>query len=178
MTTHKPNRLQRQLAKLDKLPRFMQGAARNAVLRRVVPFTGTAKLEFTQLKPEGVRIDLRNHRSVQNHIRGVHASAMNLLAETATGMAVGMHVRDDCLPLAKELKMQFKKRATGGLHAVACLTPAQIALMQEQDKGEVQVQVTVTDDAGVEPVQCEFVWAWIPAKPQSGASASISKATS
>jgi hypothetical protein len=32
---------------------------------------------------------------------------MNLLAETATGMVVGMNVRDDCLPLAKELKMAF-----------------------------------------------------------------------
>jgi hypothetical protein len=28
---------------------------------------------------------------------------MTLLAETATGMVVGMNVRDDCLPLAKEL---------------------------------------------------------------------------
>ncbi len=167
MAAHQPNRLQRQLAKLDKLPGFMQGPARNAILRRVVPFTGTAGLEFTQLTPQGVRIDLRNHRKVQNHIRGVHASAMNLLAETATGMAVGMHVRDDCLPLAKELKMQFKKRASGGLFAVAQLTAEQIEMMQSQDKGEVNVQVTVTDEAGVEPVQCEFIWAWIPAKTPS-----------
>lgn len=58
-----------------------------------------------------------------------------------------MAVRDDCLPLAKELSMAFKKRATGGLKAVATLTAEQRAAMQASDKGEVQVAVTVTDEA-------------------------------
>ena len=40
-------------------------------------------------------------------------------------MVVGMNVRDDCLPLAKELKMAFRKRATGSLRAVATLTDEQ-----------------------------------------------------
>ena len=34
--------------------------------------------------------------------------------------------------------------------------------MQASDKGEVQVAVTVTDEAGIEPVECVFTWAWIP----------------
>ena len=33
--------------------------------------------------------------------------------------------------------------------------------MQASDKGEVQVAVTVTDEAGVEPVECVFTWAWV-----------------
>ena len=53
-------------------------------------------------------------------------------------------------------------RARGALRAVATLTDDQRALMQQSDKGEVQVQVTVTDETGAEPVQCEFTWAWIP----------------
>jgi acyl-coenzyme A thioesterase PaaI-like protein len=84
------------------------------VLRRAVPFTGTAGLQFVVMTHERVEVAIANHRRVQNHIHGVHAAAMNLLAETATGMVVGMNVRDDCLPLAKELKIAFKKRATGG----------------------------------------------------------------
>ncbi len=91
---------------------------------------------------------------------------MNLLAETATGMVVGMNVRDDCIPLAKEMRMAFKKRATGGLRAVATLTDEQRATMAASTKGEVTVQVTVTDEAGVNPVECEFVWAWIPSGPR------------
>lgn len=163
---HAPNRLERQLDRLADVPAFARTWFRSVVLRRAVPFTGTAGLDFIEMTPQQVEIGIRNEKKVQNHIGGVHASAMNLLAETATGMVVGMNVRDDCIPLAKELKMAFKKRATGAMRAVATLTPDQRALMQASDKGEVRVAVTVLDEAGVEPVECEFVWAWIPSGPR------------
>ena len=159
---HAPNRLQRSLMRLDEAPAFLRGFVQNLILRRAVPFTGTAGLQYVALTPQRVEVAVANQRRVQNHIHGVHAAAMTLLAETATGMVVGMNVRDDCLPLAKELKVAFKKRAQGALCAVATLTDDQRALMQQSDKGEVQVQVTVTDETGAEPVQCEFTWAWIP----------------
>ncbi|MES2362954.1 MAG: DUF4442 domain-containing protein [Pseudomonadota bacterium] len=163
---HPPNRLERQLERLDEVPAFARNWYRNIVLRRAVPFTGTAGLCFIEVTQARTEVSIPDKHKVHNHIGGVHASAMNLLAETATGMVVGMNVRDDCIPLAKELKMAFKKRATGALHAVATLTAEQIALMQASDKGEVNVAVTVTDDAGVNPVECEFVWAWIPSGPR------------
>ncbi len=156
------NRLARTLSKLDALPAALRPLARNAVLRRAVPFTGTAKLDFVQLDREVAQIAIANRRPVQNHIGGVHAAAMGLLAETATGMVVGMNVRDDCLPLCKSMHLAFRKRATGGLSARAVLTEQQRQLMQAEPKGEVSVQVTVTDEAGLNPVECEFVWAWVP----------------
>ena len=157
-----PNKLQRSLMRLDEAPAFMRGFVQNIILRRAVPFTGTAGVRYVSLTPGRVEVHLANAHRVHNHIAGVHASAMNLLAETATGMVVGMNVRDDCIPLAKEFSMAFKKRATGGLQAVATLTAAQRAAMQATDKGEVQVTVTVTDEAGVVPVECVFTWAWVP----------------
>ena len=160
MTT--ANRLARTLSKLDALPAALRPLARNAVLRGAVPFTGTAKLDFLRLEPAVVEIAIANRRPVQNHIGGVHAAAMGLLAETATGMVVGMNVRDDCLPLCKSMHLAFRKRATGGLSARAVLTEQQRQLMQAEPKGEVSVQVTVTDEAGLNPVECEFVWAWVP----------------
>jgi len=158
----KPNRLARTLAKLDALPAFLRGTARNLALRRAVPFTGTAKLDYLDMTPTRVEIAIANRRPVQNHIKGVHAAATTLLAETATGMVVGMNVRDDCLPLAKSLTVHFRKRAAGSLRAVATLTPEQRQLMHDTDKGEVSVAVVVTDEAGEHPVECEFIWAWIP----------------
>lgn len=165
-TAFAPNRLQRSLARLSEAPGFMQRWVRNIVLHRAVPFTGTAKVNFVHMAPERVEVHLANEKAVQNHIGGVHASAMNLLAETATGMVVGMNVRDDCLPLAKRLGMAFVKRATGALTAVATLTPEQQQALRDSDKGEVTVQVVVTDETGIEPVQCECVWAWVPARPR------------
>ena len=166
LTPTPPNRLERQLERLVDVPAFARTWYQGVVLRRAVPFAGTAGMDFLQMSRERVEVSLKNEKKVQNHIGGIHASAMNLLAETATGMVVGMNVRDDCTPLAKELKMAFKKRATGAMRAVAILTTEQQALMQASDKGEVKVQVKVTDEAGIEPVECEFVWAWIPSSPR------------
>ena len=157
-----PNKLPRSLMRLHEAPAFMRGFVQNIILRRAVPFTGTAGVQFVSLAPERVEVRLANEHRVQNHIGGVHASAMNLLAETATGMGVGMNVRDDCVPRANDLSMAFRKRATGALKAVATLTAEQRAALQTSDKGEVQVAVTVTDEAGVEPVECAFTWAWVP----------------
>ena len=166
MSEHAPNKLQRSLMRLDEAPKFMRGWVQNIILRRAVPLTGTAGVQFVSLTSERVEVRLANVHRVQNHIGGVHASAMNLLAETATGMVVGMNVRDDCLPLAKELTMAFRKRATGALTAVATLTPEQQHALHSTDKGEVTVKVVVTDEAGIEPVECTFVWAWVPARPR------------
>ncbi|NTV86968.1 MAG: DUF4442 domain-containing protein [Burkholderiaceae bacterium] len=163
---HSPNRMQRQLGRLSEVPGFLRPWVRNLVLRRAVPFTGTARLNFVEMTPQRVEVAIANQPRVQNHLQGVHASAMNLLAETATGMVVGMNVRDDCVPVAKELKMAFRKRATGSLRAVAELTADQQAAMQASDKGELNVSVVVTDEAGVNPVECEFIWAWIPSGPR------------
>ena len=158
-----PNRLARSLAKLERVPAFLRPWARNQVMGRAVPFTGTAGLDFAHMAPERVEIAVANARRVQNHIQGVHAAAMALLAETATGMVVGMNVRDDCLPLAKELRVAFKRRAQGALRAVATLTDEQRALMQQSDKGEVTVAVQVSDESGAQPIECEFIWAGVPA---------------
>ena len=157
-----PNRLQRQLERLSEVAAFARPWYRNIVLRRAVPFIGTAGIKFVEMSVERVEVSLANERKVQNHVQGIHTSAMNLLAETAAGMVVGMNVRDDCFSLAKELKMVFKNRAIGALRAVAVLTPEQRAALQASDKGEINVSVTVTDEAGIQPVECEFIWAWIP----------------
>ena len=166
MQASRPNRLVRSLHKLERLPSAVRPWARNQVLRRAVPFTGTAGLDFAVMTPERVEIAVANVRRVQNHIGGVHAAAMALLAETATGMVVGMNVRDDCLPLAKQMQVNFKKRSQGAMRAVAVLDDAQRVAMQQSDKGEVKVRVEVSDESGAAPVECEFTWAWIPSAPQ------------
>ena len=86
------------------------------------------------------------------------------LVETATGMVMGMNVRDDCLPVVKDMRVQFKKRGQGAMRAVATLTDAQRELIRSTTKGEVAVPVTVTDESGNQPIECEFIWAWIPAQ--------------
>jgi acyl-coenzyme A thioesterase PaaI-like protein len=166
-TNHSPNRLERQLNRLSDVPAFARTFFRGVVMHRAVPFTGTAGLDFLEMTPARVEIGLKNEKKVQNHIGGIHASAMNLLAETATGMVVGMNVRDDCIPLCKSMKVDFTRLATGSLRARARLTDAQRAEIVREPRGQVTVAVVVTDEAGANPVECEFVWAWKPKAPKA-----------
>jgi acyl-coenzyme A thioesterase PaaI-like protein len=164
MSSSKPNQLSRTVAKVEGLPAGLRPWLTSFMLGNVVPLVGTAKLRFEEITPARVVVSIRNRRKVQNHIKGVHAAAMALLAETATGFCVGMNVPDDKLPLIKTLKVDYLKRAVGDMKAVAQLRPEQIQQILTQDKGEVTVPVSITDQSGQEPIQCEMIWAWVPKK--------------
>lgn len=156
------NNLIRVVGKFDFLPPNLRATVVSKIFGRVVPLVGTAGLRYEELTPERVVVSIRNRRPVQNHINGVHAAAMALLAETATGFAVGMNLPDDKLPLIKSLKVDYQKRTKGDMRAVATLSPEQVQLIRTTPKGEVLVPVVVTDESGQEPIQCEMLWAWVP----------------
>lgn len=158
------NSMSKVVQKFAFLPQPLRSRAVSAVFGRVVPFVGTSGLLYEELSPERVVVSIRNRRPIQNHIKGVHAAAMALLAETATGFAVGMNLPDDKLPLIKSLRVDYTKRTQGSMKAVATLTPEQRELILSQDKGEVTVPVVVTDESGQEPIRCEMIWAWVPKK--------------
>jgi acyl-coenzyme A thioesterase PaaI-like protein len=161
-TSRRPNQMSRMLSKLDGLPTGLRRWLTSKMLGRVVPMVGTAGLQFEEVSSQRVVVHIRNRKPVQNHIQGVHAAAMALLAETATGFCVGMNLPDDKLPLIKTLKVNYLKRAQGDMKAVAQLRPEQVEQILTLDKGEVTVPVQITDSTGAEPIQCEMVWAWVP----------------
>ena len=164
MPNTKANKLQRIVNKCYQLPAFLQAFALSTVFGRVIKFAGTAGVEVLELKGARSVLRLKNRKKAQNHIGSVHAAATGLLAESATGFLVGIHLPDTKLPLLKQMQIDYIKRSSGDLTAVATLTEAQIAAMHNDDKGDVTVAVTITDSAGVEPVIARMTWAWIPKK--------------
>ena len=157
-----PNRLSRSLAVLERLPAPLRTRLRSLALGRLVPLVGTAGLAVEHLDGGRAVISVANRRRVRNHIGGVHAAAMALLAETATGFVVGMNVPDDRVPVIKTLRVEFRRRARGGLRAEATLSEEQRRLILGTEKGETMVPVRVTDADGNEPIECEMTWAWTP----------------
>ena len=143
----------------DKIP-FGKVFFRSKFLGNVVPFTGTSSLNFEKIEPEEVIISLKNNRSVQNHIKQVHACAMALVIETATGFVVGMNVPDDKILLIKELNLKYIKRSSGKVKATATLTQDQIEEIRKEPRGDISVPVTLTDEESKEPVKAEAIWAW------------------
>jgi len=156
------NKLSRLVGKIHRAPVFMQSWLLSQLFGRAIKFAGTAGIVIQRLDFQQAVLIQGNFRKVQNHIGSVHAAAMALLGESASGFLVGMHVPDDRLPLLKSMHLNYVKRATGRLTAVAALSDSQIQQIREHEKGEITIQVQISDQLGVEPVIAEYVWAWIP----------------
>jgi uncharacterized protein (TIGR00369 family) len=154
------NRLSKTAAKLQNLPEFMRSFAMSKAFGAVIKYAGHSGVRFEKLSKNECVVSIKNKKKVQNHIGGVHAAAMALLAETATGFVFGMNVPDSKLPLIKKMNIDYVKRSTGDMRAVATLTDEQIQTIQTEEKGEVIVLVTITDEANVEPIHAEMTWAW------------------
>jgi acyl-coenzyme A thioesterase PaaI-like protein len=114
------------------LPANIRATVISKIFGKVVPYVGTSGLLYEEITPERVVVSIKNQRKVQNHINNVHAAAMALLAETATGFVVGMNLPDDKLPLIKSLKVSYYKRTQGDMRAVATLTPEDIARIESE----------------------------------------------
>ncbi|SMF49584.1 DUF4442 domain-containing protein [Pseudogulbenkiania subflava] len=161
---YKKNSMSRIADKASRLPEGLRSFVLTRLFGRLVPFLGTAGLCFVEVGHERLTVSLQNRRKVQNHIKGVHAAAMALLAETASGFVVGMNVPDSKLMLLKSMHVDYLKRSQGSMKATAILTPDQIRRMHEEEKGDAAIEVVVTDESGESPIRCEMIWAWVPKK--------------
>ena len=158
------NRLSKLVKATAKLPKGIRSTLWSKAFGRIVPMVGSANIRYLEVSHAKVVVKIENHRAMQNHIGQVHACAMALIAETATGFVTGMNVPDSCIVLIKSLKVDFKRPSKGAMTAVATLTDEQQKLMQSSEKSETLVSVIVTDETNQEPIQCEMLWAWVDKK--------------
>jgi acyl-coenzyme A thioesterase PaaI-like protein len=163
------NKLLRVVSAINLLPRPARTRLLSSVLGRIVPFVATAGLVIEEMTESRTAVLLRNRRRVRNHIGGVHAAAMGLAVETATGFVVALNVPDSRVPLIKSLKVDYRRRTKGDLRAVATLSEQQRELIRTTEKGEVEVEVHATDESGEEPIRCTALWAWVPRKRRAPA---------
>jgi uncharacterized protein (TIGR00369 family) len=156
------NDLQRTVKRFMEMPKPLRMPMLSYAIGNIIRYVGTSGIRFEKMTESEVEVVISNRKKTQNHIKQVHAAAMILLAETASGLVVGMNVPDDRIPVIKTMHADFVKRSKGAMRAVAHLTNEQIKEIRETEKGETKVPVTVTDAEGKEPVIVEMIWAWIP----------------
>ena len=147
---------------VERFPKFMQKPLLSFMIGRTVKYVGTSKVKCLELSTHKSVFFIKNKSKVRNHIGGIHAAAMALVAETATGMLIGMNLPADKVGVIKTLKVDFLKRVDGDLTAVATLSDEQIQQIITTEKGDTEVQVTITDSANKEPIEATMIWAWIP----------------
>ncbi len=155
------NKLNALLKKVDAMPFPYKNSIKSFLIGRTVPFVGTVGVYFEKTNEQEWIVTLKNKRKVGNHLNQVHAAAMVLLAETAAVFLTAANLPDHKLPLVKKIDANFVKRSYGSLRAVAKLTEAQRHEMQLHDKGEMLIEVIVTDENDLQPVIVHVTSAWI-----------------
>ena len=131
---------------------------------RAIPMVGTAGIDIDRLTATRVEARLANRSRVQNHIGGVHAAALALLAETVTGLVVALNVPSEQVPILRTLNVSYQRRAEAPIKAAAVLTDEDASRIQTAPVGKIDVPVTFQDAANQAPVECQIQWAWLPAR--------------
>lgn len=158
------NQMTRILDRMAFLPGGLPTRAFSVAFGKMVPYVSTSGVRIESVTEESVVATIKNRRKIRNHVGGVHAAAVALLAETTSGIVIGRNVSDNALPLIKSMKLNYVKRNYGDFRAEARLSPEQIEQVRTETKGTTVVPVTLTDGKGNESVTCEMLWAWVPKK--------------
>ena len=155
------NKFSKVVNKINKGPASLRPFLLTKVFNSQVKYAKTSNVKLLSVTNRAVELKIENKKRVQNHIGGVHAIAASLLAESATGIVFGMNVPDSHVPLLNSMKIEYQRRMVGDLTAHATLTEEQIKQIETQDKGDMMVPVSITDESGQQPIECFMEWAWV-----------------
>ena len=125
------------------------------------PYFGTIKPRFVSLEPGRCEVRMRDRRGVHNHLGTVHAIALCNLAELAAGVMTDATLPPAMRWIPKGMSVEYLKKATGTMHAVA--TPGR-ALEVSGAGYDAPVLVEVRDDRG-EMVFRAHIAMWVSPRP-------------
>lgn len=136
---------------------------------QVIPFVNTAGCFIDAYTNTRVAVRLDNRSDVQNHLGGLHAAALALLAETASGLVVALNVPPASAPLLRTMDVSFDRFARHTVEAEATLSDETAENIESRPIGRVQVNVELTAPSDDTPlVSSQLEWAWLPEDRLSG----------
>ncbi len=156
------NRLNRVMNNLERLPAGWRAGARSFIIGKIIPFAGTAGCRVETLTNNECVVKIKKRRKVGNHIGTLHAAAMALAAESATGFVTAMNIPDSRVLVIRNMNLTYLKRTKGDLTATATLSDADQERLKTEEKGDISVPVLIKDSEGTESVTAEMIWAWTP----------------
>jgi len=156
------NQTAKYVSLLNLLPSFLRRYALTFAIGYIVKIMSTTGIKVQELDQSHTELKLNNRKKVRNHIGGIAAAAMVLMAEIASGLMMSMNIPDSSVPVLQSMSFKFLKRAQGAMKATADLSSEQVHYIQTTDNGSTIVKVKLTDETGSIPVDCEMKWAWKP----------------
>jgi uncharacterized protein (TIGR00369 family) len=169
------NRINQLVQRIEGLPvpRSWQQRLVTLGVGLTVPYLATSAVHFEHVSDASVTLSLKNRRRVQNHMKTVHASAMFLLAEAATGTVLSANLPEGTRFSTTHIEVDYVRRAEGDLTATATLSDEQRALIRATPKGRLVVPVRVLDASGNEPATFVVEWSWKHANKASASHAVV-----
>ena len=106
------------------------------------PYFSTIHPHVTRLRPGYCRIEIKDRRSIRNHLGTIHAGALCTLSELTGGLAVEATLPFSLRWIPKEMTVQYIKKARGKLVSEcyadqSLLTP-----------GDISVPLSIKDESG------------------------------
>lgn len=145
------------------LPERLRRPLVTQAVGETIPFVDTAGCFIDAYTPTRVSVRLDNRQAVQNHLGGLHAAALALLAETASGLVVALNVPADSAPILRTMDVSFDRFTRQEAQAEATLTDADCSRIRSRPIGRVDVDVKVRSlDTEPPLVQSQLQWAWLP----------------
>ncbi|UTW08664.1 hotdog fold domain-containing protein [Pseudomonas benzenivorans] len=123
------------------------------------PYFASIRPQFVELRPEYCEVSIRKRRAVLNHLGTVHAIAMCNMAELAGGTMTEVTVPRTHRWIPKGMTVEYLKKATSDLTAVATLD----SRPDWSASADHKVNVEVKNQAG-ETVFRAVITMWVTAK--------------
>ena len=113
------------------------------ILGRVVPYSGSIGATVLLLKPGHAQLQLRDHRSVRNHLNSIHALALANLGEFTSGLAMLGTLSATTRGIPTKISTEYFKKARGTLLAESVCTPPHVT-----EETDFEVFTEVKDSEG------------------------------
>ena len=107
-----------------------------------VPYVSTIHPNVTDLRSGYCQVEIKDRRSIRNHLGSVNAGALCLLGELTGGLAVEATLPINLRFITKEMAVQFIKQAKGNLVGKCSVDPSVLT------PGDVKVPVEIKDGTG------------------------------
>ncbi len=112
------------------------------VMCRIVPYFSSVRPYVTEMRPGFCRVEMKERKSVHNHIGTIHAIAVCNLCEISMGMTAEATVVPPLRWIPKGINIQYLKKAKGRLTATCEVDPKLIK------PGDIDFPVQVKDEKG------------------------------
>ncbi|NJD57918.1 MAG: DUF4442 domain-containing protein [Anaerolineales bacterium] len=104
------------------------------------PYFSTIHPRITQLRPGYCSVEIKERRSIRNHIGTIHAGALCTLSELVGGLAVDATLPSSLRWIPKGMTVQYIKKAKGKLVGECSVAPGVLTA------GDISIPLQIKDE--------------------------------